>query len=53
MVYTSPFDGPTIDTANDMRPYARVLRKFPRLTLILGHGGYPRVRQTIEAARDC
>lgn len=51
MVYTSPFAGPTIDTANDMRPYARVLDRFPRLTLILGHGGYPRVRQVIETAR--
>lgn len=51
MVYTSPFAGPTIDTANDMRPYARVLDRFPRLKLILGHGGYPRVRQVIETAR--
>lgn len=51
MVYTSPFAGPTIDTANDMRPYARVLDRFPRLRLILGHGGYPRVRQVIETAR--
>jgi hypothetical protein len=51
MVYTSPFAGPTVDTANDMRPYARVLEKFPTLRLILGHGGYPRVRQVIETAR--
>jgi uncharacterized protein len=51
MVYTSPFAGPTVDTANDMRPYARLLDRFPRLTLILGHGGYPRVRQAIETAR--
>ncbi len=51
MVYTSPFAGPTVDTANDMRPYMRVLDRFPRLTLILGHGGYPRVRDVIETAR--
>lgn len=51
MVYTSPFAGPTIDTANDMRPYARVLDRFPRLKLVLGHGGYPRVRQVLEVAR--
>jgi uncharacterized protein len=51
MVYTSPFAGPTVDTANDMRPYTRVLDRFPKVTLILGHGGYPRVRQVIEAAR--
>lgn len=51
MVYTSPFAGPTIDTANDMRPYARVLERFPKLNLILGHGGYPRVQQVIETAR--
>lgn len=51
MVYTSPFAGPTIDTANDMRPYTRVLDRFPRLKLILGHGGYPRVREVIATAR--
>jgi len=52
MVYTSPFAGPTIDMANDMRPYARVLKEFPSLTMILGHGGYPRVRQVVETARQ-
>lgn len=53
MVYTSPFAGPTVDTANDMRPYVRVLDRFPRLAIILGHGGYPRVRDVIEAAQGC
>ena len=51
MVYTSPFAGPSIDTANDMGPYRRVLTDFPRLKIILGHGAYPRVQQAIETAR--
>lgn len=51
MVYTSPFAGPTIDTANDMGPYAQALSAFPRLKLVLGHGGYPRVKQVVATAR--
>lgn len=47
MVYTSPFAGP----ANEMAPYERVLRRFPALTIILGHGGYPCITQVLEAAR--
>ena len=50
MVYTSPFAGPDPYLVNDMAPYERVLRQFPNLTLILGHGGYPRVQQVLDAA---
>lgn len=50
MVYTSPFAGPSIETANAMPPYERVLAKFPRLRIILGHGGYPKVRDVVALA---
>ena len=49
MVYTSPFAGPDPYLVNDMAPYERVLRQFPNLTLILGHGGYPRVQHVLDA----
>jgi predicted TIM-barrel fold metal-dependent hydrolase len=51
MVYTSPFARPTVDTANDMQPYACVLSRFRGLKLGVGHGGYPRARQVIETTR--
>jgi hypothetical protein len=44
MIYTSPFAGPDPYLVNDMAPDERVLRNLNRLTLVLGHGGYPRVR---------
>lgn len=50
MIYTSPFAGPNPYLVNDMAPYERVLQHFPRLTLILGHGGYPRITQVLDAA---
>jgi predicted TIM-barrel fold metal-dependent hydrolase len=50
MVYTSAFAGPNPYFANDMAPYERVLSKFPKLKIILGHGGYPRVKQVVETA---
>jgi predicted TIM-barrel fold metal-dependent hydrolase len=50
MVYTSPFAGPNPYFANDMAPYERVMQRFPRVTLVLGHGGYPRVRQVLDTA---
>ncbi len=51
MVYTSAFAAPKNPyLVNDPAPYDRVLRKFPKLKIILGHGGYPRVRQILELA---
>jgi predicted TIM-barrel fold metal-dependent hydrolase len=51
MVYTSAFSAPKKPyLVNDAAPYDRVLRKFPKLKIILGHGGYPRVRQILEFA---
>jgi uncharacterized protein len=51
MIYTSAFSAPKNPyLVNDAEPYDRVLRKFPKLKIILGHGGYPRVRQILELA---
>lgn len=50
MVYTSPYAGPDLDFANNMAPYDRVLQMFPKLKLILGHGGYPNIVQVLGAA---
>ena len=52
MLYTGPFAGPTLDTANNMADYDRVLRRFPRLTVVIGHGGYPRIAQVLETMRQ-
>ena len=51
MIYTSPFAGPNPYLVNDMAPYERVLRRFSRVTFVLGHGGYPRITQVLETAR--
>lgn len=50
MVYTSAFAGPDPYLANNMPPYDRVLRNFPKLKIILGHGGYPCVKQVVDFA---
>ncbi len=51
MVYTSAFAAPKRPyLVNEAPPYDRVLRKFPKLKIILGHGGYPCVRQILELA---
>jgi len=50
MVYTSAFAGPNPYFSNDMEPYDRLLCNFPKLKIVLGHGGYPRVRQVLETA---
>ncbi len=50
MVYNSAFAAPDPYLVNNMPPYESVLRKFPKLKIILGHGGYPCVRQVIEYA---
>lgn len=50
MIYTSPFAGHNPYLVNNMAPYERVLQRFPRLTVILGHGGYPRVKQVLNTA---
>lgn len=55
MLYTGPFAGPkltsSVDLANNMADYDQVLRRFPRLTVIIGHGGYPRIAQVLETMR--
>ncbi len=50
MAYTSAFAGPTPYFANEMAPYQRALRLFPKLKLILGHGGYPCVKEVLQTA---
>ncbi len=50
MVYTSAFAGPDPYLANNMPPYDTVLRNFPKLKIILGHGGYPCVKQVVDFA---
>jgi len=57
MVYTSPFSagGFTIirhaKVMGDPAPYDRVLKKFPKLKIILGHGAYPCVKEILALAR--
>lgn len=53
MVYTGPFAAPgfgDLMMANDMVPYDRVLQRFPKLKIILGHGAYPNIVQVLGAA---
>ena len=53
MVYTGPFAAPgwgDLMMANDMVPYDRVLQKFPKLKIVLGHGAYPNIVQVLGAA---
>ncbi len=51
MVYNSAFAAPKQPyLVNEALPYDRVLGKFPKLKIILGHGGYPCVRQILELA---
>jgi predicted TIM-barrel fold metal-dependent hydrolase len=53
MVYTGPFAAPgwgDLMMANDMVPYDRVLQRFPKLKIVLGHGAYPNIVQVLGAA---
>jgi len=50
MVYTSAFASKPPYLVNEAPPYDRVLGKFPKLKIVLGHGGYPCVRQILELA---
>jgi len=51
MVYNSAFAAPKQPyLVNEAPPYDRVLGNFPKLKIILGHGGYPCVKQILELA---
>lgn len=49
MVFTGPM-GPDIMFANDMAAFDRVFQIYPKLKIVLGHGGYPNVMQTLGTA---
>lgn len=49
MVFTGPM-GPDVLFANDMAAFDRVLQKYPKLKVVLGHGGYPNVIETLGTA---
>lgn len=51
MLYTGPFAGRPVDLSNNMADYDAVLSRFPKLTMVIGHGGYPRIPQVLETMR--
>jgi uncharacterized protein len=51
MAYTGPFAGEPIELSNDMAPYDRVLSRFPKLVMVLGHGGYPMIKDVLDLMR--
>ena len=49
MVFTGPM-GPDVLFANDMAAFDRVFQIYPKLKVVLGHGGYPNIMQTLGCA---